>query len=250
MTVISVVNQKGGVGKTTITFNLAKSLARDRKRILVLDNDPQGNLTASFLDDPHSFTADMLNVYERQWDKIIPQTVTKNIDMVGSNISLAKIAESGFDTVFELKEWIDKNKKNYDFILIDCLPSFGYLNMAALNASNKVLIPTQPSPYAFQGVKDLMDSIEKVRNRLNPSLGVLGLILNKVEGRQTQIARDLEAVLRDKYNKLVFNSVIPKAVKMEESPSFSQSINEYDPKSKVAEQFNLFYREFKKRVEQ
>lgn len=250
MTVISVVNQKGGVGKTTIAFNLAKSLAKDDNKILVLDNDPQGNLTASFLESSKPFTADMLSVYEQAWDKIKPQKVFQNIDLVGANISLAKVAESGFDTVFQLKEWVNKIRKNYDYIIIDCLPSFGYLNMAALNASDKVIIPTQPTPYAYQGIHDLMESIEKMRARLNPNLSVLGLLLNKVEGRQTQIGKELESVLRKKYDNLVFKTIIPKAVKMEESPSFFQSIIEYDPNSKASVQFKAFYKEFKKRVEQ
>ena len=117
--IICIANQKGGVGKTTIAFNLAKALAKDKKSILVLDNDPQGNLTSSFLEDPRSFTADMLNIYEREWEKVVPQKVGNNIELVGSNISLAKIAESGFDTVFELKEWITKTRKKYDFIPLE-----------------------------------------------------------------------------------------------------------------------------------
>jgi chromosome partitioning protein len=248
--VIAVTNQKGGVGKTTITFNLAKELASHGHRVLAIDNDPQGNLTSSFLnDDPTKLVANILDVYERSSEKITPDCIENNLHLVGANIQLAKITESGFDIIFLLKEWLDSMKDKYDYALIDCLPSFGYLNMAALNAADSLLVPTKPAPFAFVGLKDLFDTVDKTKKRLNPSLRVLGLILNLVEGRKTSMANELEKDLRDTYGKLVFNTTLNKGVKFEESPSFAQSVGEYDPKGKPAKQFKLFTKEFIRRAQ-
>jgi chromosome partitioning protein len=246
MTIIAVANQKGGVGKTTIAFNLSKFLAKEGKKVLVIDNDPQGNLTASFLENPLSLSANVLEIYNKKSTKIEPQLVDSNISLLGSNIHLAKVAENNFDTVFELKEWLNNRKQDYDFTIIDSLPSFGYLNMASLNAADHVLIPTQPSPYAYQGINDLMDVIDKMKGRTNPNLNILGFLFNKVEG--TQIAMEHEKSLRKRFSELVFKTVINKGVRAEESPSFQKSIAEYDPKSKVAGQFADFFKEFKEKL--
>ena len=248
MSIIAVNNQKGGVGKTTIAFNLLKGLAERGYQVLAIDNDPQGNLTSAFLEDPTELKADILDIYQNTAN-VEPEKISDNLYLIGSTIHLAKTSDSDFDIIFRLKEGIEGLNKDFDFIFIDCLPSFGYLNMAALNASNYVLIPVKPAPFALAGIKDLFDTIDKVKNRLNQDLRVLGIILNLVEGRKTTIGDELEGVLRETYKSLVLKTRIGKSVKLEESPAFGQSIMEYDPKGKQTAQFNKLLDEFLDRHE-
>ncbi len=245
---IAVINQKGGVGKTTITFNLAKGLAGKGSRVLVIDNDPQGNLTGAFLNDPTTLKANILDLYSGERVKIIPEKINDNLFLIGSNIHLSKISDGEFDIIFRLKEGLETIKQGFDYVLIDCLPAFGYLNMAALNAADFVLIPTKPAPFALAGLKDLLGTIRKVKKRINPDLNVLGIVLNLIEGRKTTIADELERVLRDEYGNLIFTTKLNKGVKVEESPAFCQSIMEYDPSGKLAGQFQSLLDEFIQRI--
>ena len=246
--IISIINQKGGVGKTTITFNLAKGLAGKGYKVLVIDNDPQGNLTGALLDDPTAMKANVLGLYDPEQDKITPEKINDKLFLIGADIHLSKVSDSEFDIIFRLKEGLEKLKQDYDFVLIDCLPAFGFLNMAALNAADFVLIPTKPAPFALAGLKDLLGTVKKVQKRLNQNLKVLGIVLNLIEGRKTTMAEELEKVLRDEYKDLIFTTKLNKGVKMEESPTFSQSIMEYDPQGKLAGQFETLLCEFITRI--
>ena len=248
MSVIAVDNQKGGVGKTTLTFNLAKGLAAKGKRTLVIDNDPQANLTGAFLEDPTDLRANIIDMYENPHPSTVPQPVGDNLYLIGSDIHLATVAERNFEIIYKLREGLEEIKDRFDFVLIDCLPSFGLLNMAALNAAKYVLIPTKPTPFALLGMKDLFDTIHKAQKRINPELEVLGIVLNLVEGKRTTIARELEEVLREQYASIVFETKISKGVKVEESPAFNQSIMEYQPKSRIAKEFNHLIDEVLERV--
>ena len=245
---ISVINQKGGVGKTTITFNLAKGLAWKGAKVLVIDNDPQGNLTGAFLNDPTTLKANVLDLYSNERVRITPEKINDNLFLIGANIHLSKISDGEFDIIFRLKEGLETIKQAFDYVLIDCLPAFGYLNMAALNAADFVLIPTKPAPFALAGLKDLLGTIRKVKKRINPDLKVLGIVLNLIEGRKTTIADELERVLREEYGNLIFTTKINKGVKVEESPTFCQSIMEYDPQGKLAGQFQSLLDEFITRI--
>ncbi|MFC1574256.1 ParA family protein [Candidatus Latescibacterota bacterium] len=246
--VISIINQKGGVGKTTITFNLAKGLAGKGYKVLVIDNDPQGNLTGAFLNDPTAMKANVLDLYGTEKSGLAPEKINENLFLIGADIHLSKVSDSEFDIIFRLMEGLEKLKHDYDFVLIDCLPAFGFLNMAALNAADFVLIPTKPAPFALAGLKDLLGTVRKVQKRLNHDLKVLGIVLNLIEGRKTTIAEELEQVLRNEYGNLIFTTKLNKGVKMEESPTFSQSIMEYDPQGKLAGQFENLLDEFIKRI--
>ncbi|MHA1575086.1 MAG: ParA family protein [Alphaproteobacteria bacterium] len=242
---IAVTNQKGGVGKTTIAFNLAKGLASRGKKILAIDNDPQGNLTSAMLEDPESLSADILKIFNENVD-FKPQTIQKNLDFIGATISLEEVAEKSIDIIFLLKEYIGTIDSQYDLIIVDCLPSFGHLNLAALNAADYVLIPTKAAPFALHGLTSLIKNVTKTQARLNPNLQIAGIVLNLLEN--TVIHKQLEENLRTTYGNAVFNSRISKGVKFEESPFFNESIMEYGKTTKQSKQFNAFIREFLKRV--
>ncbi|MDD3051411.1 MAG: ParA family protein [Candidatus Cloacimonetes bacterium] len=246
--VISVINQKGGVGKTTIAFNLAKGLAKKGNTILAIDNDPQGNLTSAFIGSHQKPAADILNFYKNQAEIVIPQTIDNNLYLIGADIHLSKVSDSGIDVIFNLKEGLDRMKNRYDYVIIDCLPSFGYLNMAALKASDYVLVPTKPAPFSLEGLRDLFDSVEKAKKRFNPDLKIIGIVLNLVEGRKTIIGEEIEQVLRDKFGDLVFTTKISRATAIEESPSEQKSIVEYSPESKHADLFNQLVDELLERM--
>ena len=252
MITIAITNQKGGVGKTTISFNLSRILAdKFNKRVLVIDNDPQGNLTSSFLDIDKKLDGNILDAYDEK--PLKPLHITDNLHLLGANINLAPVAERAFPVIFNLKNGItelNKSLKNipYDFVIIDCLPSFGHLNLAALVSAAYVLIPVKPSPYALAGMQDLIKTIGKVKKNLNGSLKILGIVINHVEGRKTLLQHDMENALRENYQDLVFKSMIKKRVKLEESPVFHKDIAAYNPKSSSAKELISFTRELIQRL--
>ena len=153
MTTIAIANQKGGVGKTTIALNLAQGLAARGYHTLAVDNDAQGNLTSGLLDDPTLLAANVLSFYDDERSAVHPQSIQKHLELIGADIRLAKITDQGFEVIFRLREGLDTLQHAYDFILIDCVPSFGYLSAASLYATDGVLIPVKPAPFALQGLK-------------------------------------------------------------------------------------------------
>jgi len=251
MITIAIANQKGGVGKTTITLNLAHILSRSsQKKVLVIDNDPQGNLTNSFIKDQPHITSHIFNLYDGK--PVKPAVITPKLHLLWADITLAPVSERDFTVIFKLKEGIKHLKTNqgslYDYIFIDCLPSFGHLQLAALQAADYVLIPVKPSPYALAGMQALFQTIEKTKKYFNSDLKVLGILINQVDGRRVLIESEMEDALREAYGKLVFNNRIKKRVRLEESPSFQKSIIQYDPKSPGAHEFKKVARELKRRL--
>jgi len=251
MTIIAISNQKGGVGKTTIAFNLAKGLAAKGKRVLAIDNDPQGNLTSAFLADPKTLKADVISYYKPSLANPVPEILYENLALLGANQNLATVTDLQIDDVlFGLREGLEAVAEDFDYILIDCLPSFGLLQLAALTAADRVLIPVTPSNFSVQGLTTLFDTITRVQKRFNPDLSTLGIVLNRVDGRRTTIGEGLVELLRSTYGNLVFKSMINQSVRLEESYSFNQSILEYEPNGKVASQVRDLIEEFVRRHDQ
>jgi len=248
MPTIAIANQKGGVGKTTLSFNLAKGLAAQGYEVLVIDNDPQANLTMSFLDEDRDLDANVMAFYDDQPTSITPCVVQSHLSLIGCDIGLAKIADRAFEVIFKLRDGLESLVSPYDVTIVDCVPSFGLLSTASLNAADWVIIPTEAGRSALHGLKDLFDSIGFVKKRLNDKLDILGIVLNNVDGRMTKVGVAVEESVRQYYDKLVFETVLHRTVKFEESPWAQQSIMEYDPSSKGASEFNLFIKEVLKRL--
>ncbi|WMJ77982.1 MULTISPECIES: ParA family protein [unclassified Sedimentibacter] len=239
--VISVFNQKGGVGKTTTNVNLCTALALKGKKVLSIDIDPQGNSTSGFGVDKNSLENTIYDVLIENFDinKIVYATEVENLDLIPSNIQLAGAEIELTNTKYRektLKEKINLIDKSYDFIIIDCPPSLGLLSLNALTASNTVLIPIQCEYYSLEGVGQLIDTVKLVRKTLNPKLDIEGVLLNMYDGRTNLSAQVVEEVKKYFKNK-VYKTVIPRNVRLAEAPSFGQPIMLYDVNSKGSEAY-------------
>ena len=247
MITIAIANQKGGVGKTTIAFNLATILsARKQTKVLAIDNDPQGNLTSSFLENPADLKANILSAYSDA--SFTPQTFNPSLDFFGADINLASVAERDFQTIFGLKNALAGLSTKYQYCVIDTLPSFGHLHLASLVAADFVLIPVKPAPYALLGMKDLFETIQKVRKHMNHDLNILGIIINQCDGRKPIIEREMEEALREKFGDFVMKSKINKRVRIEESPAFQKPITLHDPKGPATIEFKAMVTEVLTRI--
>lgn len=239
--IISIFNQKGGVGKTTTNVNLCAAMALKGKTVLSIDIDPQGNSTSGFGIDKNALEYTIYDVLIENYDinKVICETEIKNLYVLPSNIQLAgaeiELTKSEFreKTLLEKIHLIDKK---FDFIIIDCPPSLGLLSLNALTASQTVLIPIQCEYYSLEGVSQLMDTIKIVRKNLNTRLEIEGVVLNMFDGRtnlSVQVVEEVKKYFKDK----VYRTVIPRSVRLAEAPSFGQPIMIYDEKSKGSEAY-------------
>jgi chromosome partitioning protein len=224
---VAIANQKGGVGKTTLAMNLAAGLSMKGYKTLAIDNDPQGNLTAYILDDHQKdLKSHILQIYDGK--EAHPQMVSENLYLFGANKELSTVPERGFDAVFSLKEGLAPLDDEFDFIIIDCLPGLENLLLASLSVADRVLIPLEPAPFPVLGLSDLIDTINKTKKHLNPSLDILGIIFNKVDGHSIVMQRQIIEALRDSYGELLFDTRIFKRIKVAESTGVSTSIFNYD----------------------
>ena len=235
--VITVFNQKGGVGKSTTVINLSSALALRGKRTLIIDMDPQGNSTSGlgvyeFKNMIYDFLIDekVDSIYKTGFSKL--DIIPSNGEFAGVEIELARCE----DWQFKLRKMLDKVKNNYDYVIIDSPPSLGILSMMSLVASDKILIPVQCEYYALEGVSQLMDTITLVKDNFNSNLNILGIVMSMYDGRtnlSNQVVEEVEKFFKDK----VFKTYIPRNVRLAEAPSFGMNIFDYDSKSKGAKAY-------------
>lgn len=251
--VISVANQKGGVGKTTTTINLSTLIAKKGKKVLMIDADPQGNASSGVgidRDDIELSIYDIL-IDEVEFENVVKKTNIKNLDICPSNINLAG-AEVELVSVMSrehrLKEKLDKIKDDYDFIIIDCPPSLGLITLNAFTASDSVLIPVQCEYYALEGLGQLLNTINLVKKHLNKNLEIEGALLTMYDVR-TNLSNQVVKEVKNYFNDKVYKNVIPRNVKLSEAPSYGMPISVYDPRSKGAKSYEKFVKEFLKKNE-
>ena len=247
--IISVANQKGGVGKTTTTVNLSTILAKRGKKVLIIDTDPQGNATSGLgIDKEDGLSTYDLLIDDTNAEEIIQKTSIKNLDICPSNMNLAG-AEVQLVSMMSreqrMKEKLDTVKNEYDYILIDCPPSLGLITLNAFTASDSVLIPVQCEYYALEGLGQLLNTIELVRKHLNKNLYIEGALLTMYDIR-TNLANQVVREVKKFFQNKVYKTVIPRNVRVSEAPSYGMPITIYDPKSKGAKSYEKFTKEFLK----
>ena len=247
--VIAIANQKGGVGKTTTTSNLGIGLARIGKKVLLIDMDAQGSLTASMgyrePDELETSLANILDLLMNDENIEIQKGILhheENIDLMPGNIELSGLEVMLVNVMNRervLQQYIELVKEQYDYVLIDCMPSLGMLTINAFACADSILIPVQAAYLPIKGLQQLMRTIEKVKRQINPKLQIEGILLTMVDER-TNHARDLMYVLRQAYEgkMRVFATYIPRLVRAEETSAKGMSIYRYDPNGKVASAYN------------
>ena len=250
---LSITNQKGGVGKTTTAINLAAALAQKGFKTLLVDLDPQGNATLSFI-EPEEVRRSVYDLLVdpsvTAQDAIVGCATNENLDVLGSKISLAK-AEAKmigeFDSHFRLKDKLAPIRDLYHYIVLDTPPALGILTVNALVASTHLLVPIQSSYYALEGTDDLLDTYEKIRARPNPDLQFMGVVIT-LDDKRTILARDIRAQIRNVFGDKVFHTTISKSVRLEESPAYKKSIFEFSPNSSGAMEYYSLSEEVLSRV--
>ena len=253
-TVIAVVNQKGGTAKTTTVENLGIGLAREGKKVLLVDTDPQGSLTISLgyprPDELEITLFDLLNKTINEDNVSAGEGIlhqAEGIDLIPANISLAGLEVALVNTMNReriLKQFLEPVKGNYDYVLLDCMPSLGMLTVNALAAADAALVPVQANYLSAKGLEQLLQTINKVKRQINPKLRIEGILLTMVDGR-TNYGREISSLIRDTYGGhiKIFNSEIPRSVRAAEISAEGKSIFLHDPKGKVAEAYQNLTKE-------
>ncbi len=251
--VVSIANQKGGVGKTTTSVNLSTVLAKKGKKVLLIDADPQGNATSGLgiSKDIDKSIYDVI-INEEKIEETIKETAIKNLKVCPSNINLAGAEVELVSLISReqrLKERIDEIRNKFDYIIIDCPPSLGLITLNAFTASNSVLIPVQCEYYALEGLGQLINTINLVKRHLNKEIEIEGALLTMYDVRtnlSNQVVKEVKRYFEDR----VYKTIIPRNVKLSEAPSYGMPITVYDPKSKGSKCYEKLAKEFLKKNEE
>ena len=253
MQVISVINQKGGVGKTTTAINLAAGLSQSNKKILVLDLDPQGNATTGLgLSNMENSSHTIYSVLNgtKTISEVIKKTQFKNLDIITSNVDLsglevetAEDSNRAFILKAKLAAYLNDSRVLYDYILIDCPPSLSLLTVMALVSSNSLLVPLQAEFFALEGLTQLMKTIERIKVSLNPNLEIRGILLTMFDKRN-KLSSQVESEAREYFKEKVYTTVIPRNVRLSEAPSHGIPVLIYDKSCPGSKSYYSFTNEF------
>jgi chromosome partitioning protein len=233
--ILAIANQKGGVGKTTTSINLAAALAQKGYETLLLDLDPQGNATLSFLDPEQIQTSiyEALTEDDKTVKDAVCKTSYKHLSVVPARINLAKFESKllgDIDSHFRLKDRLKSVVKDFKYIIIDTPPTLGLMTVNSLVAATHLLVPIQSSYFALEGTDDLLETVEKIRARANPALEFLGVVIT-IHDKRTILGRDIRNHINEVFGKKVFRTIISRSVRLEESPAYKEPIFTFAPHS-------------------
>ncbi len=250
--IITIANQKGGVGKTTVAINLSAGLTLFENRVLLVDLDPQGNTTSTFLDvdDERPSAFELFSKEDIDLSSLTYPTDREALYILPSSIKLAKVERmlsQNPEAPIRIRDKIEKLSDEFDFIIFDTPPSLGLLTINALSVSDYVLMTITASPWALDGVQDFLDTIDAVKEVFNPSLKILGAVVTIFDSR-TKISKDVYDAAKEIFGNLLFNTTISRNVRLEESPAYKKDIFSYAPSSRGAFNYRSFAKEVLDRV--
>lgn len=239
--IMAIANQKGGVGKTTTTINLSAALAEQGKKVLIIDMDPQGNTSSGLGIDKDELetTVYQLMIGDNSFDECVQKDVFENLDVLAANVNLAGIEIETMDMEdrnYILRDIISEIEDQYDFIIIDCPPSLNTLTINSMTTADSVLVPIQCEYYALEGLSQLIYTINLVKDRLNPKLTINGVVFTMYDGR-TNLSMQVIENVRNNLNQTIYDTIIPRGVRLAEAPSHGLPITQYDNRSTGAKAY-------------